>query len=341
MASKLFSTKVIDELSKLREDLNVKSAAPKQESDMGSEALLKDLYGDIMDNTEYDVTQDPAYSSLKKTAYRESDRTMRDVLAQGNARTNGFANSAAVTAASQARDYRMSQFDDKVADLEDRALSKQNAKISAKMQLLSAIEGMEATKRQNYLDDLERLEQQAAEEKSTAESEALNIIKLGGVPSDELLSRTGWSQEYIAAIKQNTYDSMDTASMQRYLNSQGASLTVDGSWGPKTEAAYQAVFGQPSGRQTSYGYTRYSPSDDTPPKTPPKTPTAAINAKIAGKSSTEYDAAAGNYATTAALAAQMAASGESNKKIRSMIKEAWNKGALNTNDYTRLYNKYR
>lgn len=263
MASKLFSTKVIDELSKLREDLNVKSAAPKQESNMGSEALLKDLYGDIMDNTEYDVTQDPAYSSLKKTAYRESDRTMRDVLAQGNARTNGFANSAAVTAASQARDYRMSQFDDKVADLEDRALSKQNAKISAKMQLLSAIEGMEATKRQNYLDDLERLEQQAAEEKSTAESEALNIIKLGGVPSDELLSRTGWSQEYIAAIKQNTYDSMDTASMQRYLNSQGASLTVDGSWGPKTEAAYQAVFGQPSGRQTSYGSLRYSPSDDT------------------------------------------------------------------------------
>ena len=93
MASKLFSTKVIDELSKLREDLNVKSAAPKQESDMGSEALLKDLYGDIMNDSEYDVTQDPAYSSLKKAAYRESDRTMRDVLAQGNARTNGFANS--------------------------------------------------------------------------------------------------------------------------------------------------------------------------------------------------------------------------------------------------------
>ena len=205
------------------------------------------------------------------------------------------------------------------------------------MQLLSAIEGMEATKRQNYLDDLERLEQQADEEKSTAESEALNIIKLGGVPSDELLSRTGWSQEYIAAIKQNTYDSMDTASMQRYLNSQGASLTVDGSWGPKTEAAYQAVFGQPSGRQTSYGYPRYSPSDDTPSETP----SASIKGTIAGKSSSEYDAAAGNYATTAALAAQMAASGESNKKIRSMIKEAWNKGALNTNDYTRLYNKYR
>lgn len=247
------TTKLFGSLSKLREDLKVKSADFTQKKDMDSEALLKDLYGDIMGENNYDVTQDPAYSGLKKAAYRESDRTMRDVLAQGNARTNGFANSAAITAASQARDYTMSQFDDKTADLEDRALSRKNAKISAKMQLLSAIEGMEATKRQNYLDDLNRLEQQADEEKQIAESEALNIIKMGGVPSDELLSRTGWSQEYINAVKRNTYDSMDTASMQRYLNGQGASLAVDGSWGPKTEAAYQAVFGKPSGRQTSYG----------------------------------------------------------------------------------------
>ena len=325
MASKLFSTKVIDELSKLREDLNVKSAAPKQESEMGSEALLKDLYGDIMDNTEYDVTQDPAYSSLKKAAYRESDRTMRDVLAQGNARTNGFANSAAVTAASQARDYTMSQFDDKVADLEDRALSKQNAKISAKMQLLSAIEGMEATKRQNYLDDLERLEQQAAEEKATAESEALNIIKMGGVPSDELLSKTGWSQEYIAAIKQNTYDSMDTASMQRYLNSQGASLAVDGSWGPKTEAAYQAVFGKPSGRQTSYGSLRYSPSDDTPAK---NNPSAKNNLSAFGKySSLDFQEAAAAGMTKKQIEQQVEDNGgdPSNSLVQEMIRWALSK----------------
>lgn len=255
-------TKLYDSLDKLRLDMQVKSAgaALNKNEISDSDALLKDLYGDIMDKNEYDVTQDPAYSGLKKAAYRESDRTMRDVLAQGNARSNGFANSSAITAASQARDYTMSQFDDKVADLEDRELSKKNAKISAKMQLLSAIEGMEATKRQNYLDDLDRLEKQSAEEKKIAENEALNIIKMGGVPSDELLNKTGWSQEYIAAVKQNTYDSMDTATMQRYLNSKGANLTVDGAWGPKTEAAYVKIFGKPSGRQT---YTGYSGSSGT------------------------------------------------------------------------------
>lgn len=254
------ATKLYDEINKLREDLinNTGSSAALSNPDLDSETLLKDLYGEVTAAGEYDVTTDPAYSSMKKAAYRESDRSMRDTLAQGNARTNGFANSAAITAASQARDYTMSQFDDKVADLEDRALSKANAKISAKMQLLSAVEGMEATKRQNYLERLEMLEQMAEEEKSTAESEALNIISMGGVPSDELLSKTGWSQEYINAVKQNTYANMDTAAMQRYLNSKGANLDVDGSWGPKTEAAYQAVFGKASGRQESYGYSSNS-----------------------------------------------------------------------------------
>ncbi len=315
-------------LSKLREDLKVKSMTPAKKDDMGSEALLKDLYGDIMGDNNYDVTQDPAYSGMKKAAYRESDRTMRDVLAQGNAKTNGFANSAAITAASQARDYTMSQFDDKIASLEDRALSKQNAKISAKMQLLSAIEGMEATKRQNYLDDLNRLEQQADEEKQIAESEALNIIKMGGIPSDELLARTGWSQEYINAVKQNTYDSMDTASMQRYLNGQGASLAVDGSWGPKTEAAYQAVFGKPSGRQTSYGvsYSLTGYNGETN-DTAGKTPTSGSLSAFGGYTSTDFQRAAAGGMTKKQIEQQVSENGgdPSNALVQEMIRWALSK----------------
>lgn len=322
------TTNLFGSLSKLREDLKVKSADFTQKKDMDSEALLKDLYGDIMGENNYDVTQDPAYSGLKKAAYRESDRTMRDVLAQGNARTNGFANSAAITAASQARDYTMSQFDDKTADLEDRALSRKNAKISAKMQLLSAIEGMEATKRQNYLDDLNRLEQQADEEKQIAESEALNIIKMGGVPSDELLSRTGWSQEYINAVKRNTYDSMDTASMQRYLNSQGASLAVDGSWGPNTEAAYQAVFGKPSGRQTSYGVSyssnRYTGGTNN---TENNTSTISSQAAFGGYTSTDFQRAAAAGMTKKQIEQQVSENGgdPSNALVQEMIRWALSK----------------
>lgn len=259
-----------DELDALRADLQTRAAseAKNTQFDMGSTELLNDLYGEVTDAQNYDVETDPAYAGLKKAAYRESDRTMRDVLAQGNARTNGFANSAAITAASQARDYTMAQYDDKIAELEDRALSRKNAQISAKMQLLSAIEGMEATKRQNYLNDLELLENAANENRSAAESEAANILNMGGIPSDELMTRAGWSAEYIAAVKQNAYDSMDTASMQRYLNSMGANLSVDGQWGPKTEAAYKKVFGKSSGRQQSAGGYSYNPGSNPTEDTP-------------------------------------------------------------------------
>lgn len=319
------NTKLYESLDKLREDLKIKSAgaALNQKPDMDSEALLKDLYGDIMNPEEYDVTQDPAYSGLKKAAYRESDRTMRDVLAQQNTKSNGFTNSAAVTAASQARDYTMSQFDDKLADMEDRALSKKQAKISAKMQLLSAIEGMEATKRQNYLDDLDRIEKAAAEEKQIAESEALNIIKMGGVPSDELLQKTGWSAEYIKAVKQNTYDSMDTAEMQRYLNSKGANLTVDGAWGPATEAAYVKIFGKPSGRQSytgstgsNYNYQPKSPQNPQPAQTAP---------------SSSFGKDAPNFAQMKQDIKTMSAA-----EAKKYAKDAYNAGYIDGADYSKL-----
>lgn len=239
-------------LDKLREDLSTKATkeALGMKTDYGSEALLNDLYGEITTEQDYDVTTDPAYAGMKKAAYREADRTMRDTLAQGNAKSNGFTNSAAITAASQARDYSMSQFDDKVAALEDRALSKKNAKINTKMQLLSALEGMETQKRQTYLEDLQLIESAANEQKSAAETEAKNIISMGGIPSDELMAKAGWSQEYIKNVKQSTVDNMDDLTLQRYMFNLGADLDTNafGIWGPKSEAAYQKLFGKASGR---------------------------------------------------------------------------------------------
>lgn len=233
------------DMDKLVTDLG---AGVKTTPDISSEALIKDLYGDIMNDTEYDVTQDPAYSGLKKAAYREADRTMRDVLAQGNARTNGFVNTAAVAAASQARDYRMSQFDDQIAELEDRALSRETARINLRMQLLNAIEGMEAKDRQEYMQELELEEQKQKQ----AQSELAGIVALGQIPSDEMFKAAGYSDEYINAYKESmkTPDigSMSDAELQIWLNSQGAKLDVDGSWGPKSENAYVKIVGQPSGR---------------------------------------------------------------------------------------------
>lgn len=302
-------------LDKLREDLANKAATEVKtlKTDYGSEALLNDLYGEINSEQEYDVTKDPAYAGMKKAAFREADRTMRDTLAQGNAKSNGFTNSAAITAASQARDYTMSQFDDNVAALEDRALSKQNAKISTKMQLLTALEGMEAQKRQTYLDDLALLEDTANAQKSAAENEAKNIISMGGIPSDELMAKAGWSQEYIKTVRQSAIDNMDTVAMQKYLNRLGAGLAVDGVWGSATEAAYKKAFGKASGRlQTSSGSSgggSYSGGSRS---------SGSSSKKSTAKSTTTSKTSSASYKSSELL--QAAAAGMSKAQIEKQLK---------------------
>jgi len=245
---------VKDNIDELINDLNLKGSAyeiPKGNSD--ARKLLDDLYGDINLGFEYKAEEDPVYASEKQAYEREADRTMRDTLAQSNAKTNGFTNSAAITAASQARDYTMAKFDDRAAELEDRAYNKRQNQISTKMQLISALESMEAQERANYLDELDRLEAKQNTQKEEARQMVSDMISMGQVPSQELMDATGLKKEYLDAQLSNMFSQMDTATMQRYLNSKGYNLAADGAWGPKTEAAYQAVFGTESGRQTSYG----------------------------------------------------------------------------------------
>lgn len=245
---------VKDNIDDLIKDLNLNGSKydiPKSDSE--SRKLLDDLYGDINSGFEYKAEEDPLYVSEKKSYEREADRTMRDTLAQSNAKTNGFTNSAAITAASQARDYTMAKFDDRAAELEDRAYTKRQNQINAKMQLISALESMEARERQNYLDELDRLESKQNSQREEARQMVSDMISMGQVPSQDLLDATGLSKEYLDAQINNMFNNMDTSAMQRYLNSKGYNLSVDGAWGPKTEAAYQAVFGRSSGRQTNYG----------------------------------------------------------------------------------------
>lgn len=285
---------VKDNVDELIKELNLKGTTYEiPQSNSESRKLLDDLYGDITADYEYNAAEDPVYAAEKKAYEREADRTMRDTLAQANTKTNGFTNSAAITAASQARDYTMSQFNDRAAELEDRAYTKRQNQISMKMQLLSALESMEATERANYLDELDRIEakekERQEEEKAaqeTAQSEARqmvsDMISMGQVPSDELLNATGLSKEYLNAQIKNMFNNMDVTEMQRYLNTQGYSLDVDGVWGPKTESAYKAVFGTSSGRQTgSYGTSSGSTSSGTKSTGTKKSTTTPTSAQTA------------------------------------------------------------
>lgn len=72
-----------------------------------------------------------------------------------------------------------------------------------------------------------------------------------------------------------------------------------------------------------------------------QTATEETDKLIDGKTIEEYDAAAGNYAAIKETADQMLANGATTRQVLDMLTEARETGALNTNDYMSLYNRYR
>lgn len=229
--------------------------------DEAIDALAKDLYNGK--EFKYDANEDPEYEAAKKEYTAEADRTMRDVLAQGATRTGGIASTSAITAASEARDYTMSGLAQKKAQLRTEAYSRFQQENAAKLQILSVLDDLQDERRNEYLSLLETMENMEKSDREELRSDIKSMLSMGILPSDDMMTEAGYSQEYADGIRKSYFDSMDTASMQQYLNEQGANLNVDGSWGPATEAAYKKVFGKSSGRQTSYS------SNKTPKYTPP------------------------------------------------------------------------
>lgn len=263
-------------INDLIEDMKIKQQQREEKGyDERIGTLLDDLYTDATEGFKYEPEADPEYQAMIKDYNIEADRTMRDVLAQGAARTGGIASTAAIAAASQARDYQMSGLADAKAKHYNNALAKNEAEVSAKYQILQALENLEDDERNDYLSLLSMRESVDSNNRDDARTQIQNLLLLGMTPGDDLIAASGWDKEYVTALGNSAADSMGNAQLQQYLNSMGADLGVDGVWGPRSEAAYQKVFGRPSGRQQSTGSTYtpgYTPTENNPGYTPSSNP---------------------------------------------------------------------
>ena len=256
-------------INDLINDMNIRQGTEGSVNlDNWANDLIKDLYGSK--EFTYDAETDPEWAATKKEYTAEADKTMRDVLAQGAVRTGGIASTSAITAASEARDETMAGLEQRKTQLRNEAYSRYQQENAAKMTLLGVVKDMADDRRNYYLSLLEKSESLEQEAQNRARSEVESMLSMGILPSDDLLTEAGYSREFAEGIRQNHFDSMDTASMQRYLNSQGAKLSVDGSWGPATEAAYKKVFGKSSGRQTTYSSNANPKRGDGTSKDTPK-----------------------------------------------------------------------
>lgn len=170
---------------------------------------------------------------------------------------------------------------------------------------------------QKYLDG------QTQTQRETLAGYGQAYLQSGVMPSDEMLSAMGISradaQVYIEALQKSKTDDASKMSL-----STAKEAAENGYFDDGVIAVLKANGYTNDMLKTLYGYEAH-----------------AASGTIGGKTVEEYDKAAGNYASVKDLADNMKVSGAATSDILAMLKEAWETGVLNTNDYMSLVNKYR
>lgn len=99
----------------------------------------------------YDIQSDPAYQSYVEAAMREGEKAYEDALGNMTARTGGYMNTAAVTAANQGLNYYMSQIQDKIPEFMEQSYDRYRDDLENDRQYIGMINDAAA---QNLSSDL-------------------------------------------------------------------------------------------------------------------------------------------------------------------------------------------
>lgn len=162
------------------------ATAPAANSIISPYAAQRDkLYSEYMGRKpfSYDYTNDPVYKAYEQSYTNKGKLAMEDTIAQSAALTGGYGNTYGHVAGQQVYDDYMQGLSDIIPDLYNDAYSKYKA------------EG--DTLYNQYSLAANRAD--ADQERAAAELAA--ILAAGGTPSDELIARSGYSPEYIKAMR--------------------------------------------------------------------------------------------------------------------------------------------
>ena len=226
----------------------------------------------------YDLNGDMLYQQYKDQFATQGKLASMDVIGQAAAMSGGYGNSYAQTAGQQAYQGYLQQLNDKVPELYQLALSKYNQEGQALYDQASLMAQMENQDYGRYRDsmsdyytDLNYLTENARYMSETEYNQALNDFNIKYGAYRDTVSDQQWQATFDEGIRQydeqfaykkeqdkianaNTSgsyessgykapDGWDKAKIKEFQKSQG--LTVDGIWGPKTQAAYEAYTSQP------------------------------------------------------------------------------------------------
>lgn len=216
---------------------------------------------------------DPAYSAYAKQYRREGARATEDAMAAAAAATGGQVSTAAMTAASQAGDYYAGKLADAIPQLYENAYQRYLSEYSKLVDQLNQTQQQEQMDYNKYLTDLgqyntdrnfsynqwldqynmlgnyldilgnrdsveyDRLMDQVGynqDQQSLYQAQVDAILQAGGMPSSSLISQSGYSDEYIQAIR-NYYAAQQAAAAAGSSGGGRGSGSSSGGSGTKTQ----------------------------------------------------------------------------------------------------------
>ena len=225
---------------------------------------LKEIISQILngDKFSYDLNNDALYQQYADQYITKGKLASMDVMGQAAAMTGGYGNSFAQVAGQQAYQGYLQQLNEVVPELYGMALDQHNQEVQNLYNQASLMAQMDEQEYGRYQDelsqyytDLNYLTENARYMSETEYNQALQDfnIKYSSYWDQKQFDEgvRQYDEQFTYQKEQDASDDdsgdaggykapagWDTAKIKEFQKSQG--LTVDGIWGPKTQAAYEA-----------------------------------------------------------------------------------------------------
>lgn len=192
----------------------------------------------------YNPDEDQMLSQYRKTYLREGERASENALGQAAALTQGRPSSYAVSAANQAGNYYAAQLADAIPQMEQNAYNRYLAGLQQDAATLEALRGQDETEYQRYLKGIDIQNQELSQAMSLYQllgkkAPEWALAQLGMLPTETKKSGSSGGGGYAYA---QPGSKEEIKALQTELNNKyGAGLAVDGVYGQKTAAAYNAA----------------------------------------------------------------------------------------------------
>ena len=242
------------------------------------QSQLNDIIQQIQNREKfsYDLNADALYQQYKDQYTTQGKLAAMDAMGRAQASAGGYGNSYAQSVGQQTYQGYLQQLNDKVPELYQLALNQYNSEVDDMYNQASLIAGMEEQDYGRYRDqvsdyntELDRLTNDSRYQAEQDYSKWADNQSFGYQQYRDQVSDEQWQAQFDEAKRQydeqmalskskssssstgsngnkadnggskyKAPDGWDTKKIKEFQKSQG--LTVDGIWGPKTQAAYDA-----------------------------------------------------------------------------------------------------